>query len=145
MDVEPPKSDPKAWGEYFARKLELQRAAEAAADDAEEALEIIQPSRPAVYDDLNTSVKNLLSRMMVAGFWAAVQVTVVRQIGTVFKTGDRAGEMRPDREISNAFIHAANADGRTLTVWYRDGKMENAQTRDNKILDRMSDVEAYLD
>lgn len=143
MDLEPPKSDPKAWGEYFSRKLEAQREAEAAAETAEEPLEILEPSRPARYDDLSTSIKGLLARLAVAGFWSGAQVTRVRQVGTEIKSGEKEGQMRPDKEITNVFIHAAHPDKRHLTIWYRDAKMENAQTRDG-ILEKMGEVEDYV-
>lgn len=143
MESEPSKNDPKAWGDYFAKKLEAQRIAEAEAESVEEPLEIIEPSRPARYDDLGTSLKGLLARMAVAGFWSAAQVTVVRQVGTLIKSGDKEGQMRPDKEITNVFIHAAHPDKRYLTAWYRDGRLENAQTRDG-ILEKMGEVENYI-
>lgn len=143
MVSEPPKTDPKAWGEYFAKKLEAQRLAEAEAESAEEVLEIIQPSRAATFSDLNTSVKNLIARLTVAGFWSAAQVTVVRQVGTLIKSGEKEGQMRPDKEITNVFIHAAHPDKRYLTCWYRDSKLENAQIRDG-ILEKMGEVEDYV-
>ncbi len=143
MNEEELRHDPEAWRRYFTEMSKARKLAEAEAENNGEPLEIIQPSRPATVADMNASLFKVVASLTLAGFWSAAQVTVVRQLGTLIKSGEKEGEMRPDKEITNVFIHAAHPDHRSLTIWYRDSKLENAQSGD-KIFERMKDMEEYI-
>jgi hypothetical protein len=115
------------WREYFARMREALREAELDSEENEDVLEMIEASRPATAADLNASLFRLIATLTVNAFWSAAQVTRVLHPGKPFKTGERAGESRPDKELTNVFIHAAHPDRRTAAIWYQDGKLMSAR------------------
>ena len=115
------------WREYFARMEEARVQADLDAEENEDVLEMIEASRPATIEDLNASLHRLIALLTVNAFWSASQVTRVLLPGKPFKTGQRAGESRPDKELTNVFIHAAHPDRRTAAIWYQDGKLMSAR------------------
>ena len=142
-------NDPEDWATYFRlRRLALEEAAREA-EEHDDLLEIIEPSRPATVADLNTSLKSLLASLAVYGFVSASQVTRVLQPGKEFKTGERAGEVRPDKEMTNVFIHAAHSDLRHLSAWYVDGKLQSAKIRAGgeqwRVVERVGDVDRFIE
>lgn len=137
------------WREYFRRMKEARVEAERAAEDHEEVLEVIEPSRPARLDDLSASVRGIIAALAVYGFVSASQVTRVLQEGTEYKTGEKAGERRPDKELTNVFLHAAHPDGRNLSGWWQDGKLKTARIRtwpgEWTVVDKMGDVDRFIE
>lgn len=123
MSVSPEGLD---WHEYFVRMHAARAEAELDADENEDELEMVEASRPATVQDLNASLKDLVASLTVCGFWSALQVTRVLLPGKPFKTGERAGESRPDKLLTNVFIHAASADKRFVSAWYQEGKLMSA-------------------
>ena len=101
--------------------------AEADAEEHDDELEMIEASRPATSADFNASLFRVMGLLALNGFWSAAQVTRVLQPGKVFKTGERAGESRPDKELTNVFINAAASDKRFASIWYQDGKLMAAK------------------
>lgn len=114
------------WHEYFERMGEMRREAELDAEENEDVLEMVEASRPATAADLNASLFRLIGLLTVNAFWSASQVTRVLSPGKPFKTGERAGESRPDKELTNVFIHAGHPDRRYAQIWYQDGKLMSA-------------------
>lgn len=95
-------------------------------DEHEFDLEIIEPSRPTRASDLNAASLKVLGLLALCGFWSASEVTRVVQPGEPFKTGERAGESRPDKEMTNLFIYAGHPDRRIASIWIIDGKLKSA-------------------
>lgn len=137
--------DPRAfWDNITASRA----AVEVEVDEADEPLEIIEPSRPATVEDLNPSTTKNLAWLALCGWWSASQVTKVFLAGTVYKTGKQAGETRPDKTMTNLFTDAAHPSGRQLQVWYQDGSLRSALYRDTlgpwRKLDKVGDLLAYI-
>lgn len=137
------------WHEYFARLREAHVGAEGVAEEAEDILEIIEAARPAVTADLNASVTKIIASLTVCGFWSACQVTRVYLPGKEFKTGERAGERRPDKELTNFFINAGHPDKRYVKGWWQEGKLMSATLGVAhgriRVVDRISDLEAFIE
>lgn len=137
------------WAEYFRRIQETKSDAAEMADEHVELLEIIEPSRPAAPSDLNPATKGILGLLAVCGFWSASQVTRVLRVGTVIKSGERAGESRPDKELTNVFIHAANADRRYVKAWYVDGKLQSATIgvarKWSRVIEQVGKLEEFIE
>jgi len=137
------------WKEYFRKMDEARAQAKRDAEEADDVLEIIEPSRPARLDDLNTSIRGIIASLAVGGYWSASQVTRVLLVGKEFKTGQKAGDRRPDKELTNVFIYAARKDGRQLSIWYQDGKLVSARVRVAltpwSLVHKVGDVEAFIE
>ena len=90
-----------------------------------------------------------MASLAVCGYWSASQVTRVFLPGKEFKTGERAGQRRPDKELTNVFVHAARGDGRQVSIWYQDNKLVSAKTRVAlgtwSMVHKMSDLEAFIE
>lgn len=95
-------------------------------DEHEFDLRIIEPSRPVVASDLNASLYKTLGSLALYGWWSASETTRVVQPQEPYKSGDRAGEERPDREMVNVFTYAGHPDRRIASIWYVDGKLNSA-------------------
>lgn len=137
--------DPRAfWDNLTASRT----AVEAEVEEADEPLEILQPSRPATVEDLNGSTTKNLAWLALCGYWSASQVTVVRQVGTLIKSGEKEGEMRPDKELTNLFTDAAHPDGRQVQIWYQEDKLRSALVRTGNMpwgkLDKVGDLLAFI-
>jgi hypothetical protein len=137
------------WKEYFRKMDEARAQAKRDAEEADDVLEIIEPSRPARLDDLNASIRGIIASLAVGGYWSASQVTRVLLVGKEFKTGQKAGDRRPDKELTNVFIYAARKDGRQLSIWYQDGKLVSARVRVALVpwsmVHKVSDLEAFIE
>jgi hypothetical protein len=137
--------DPRAFWEGIAAARE---AVEVEVDEADEPLEIIEPSRPATVEDLNPSTTKNLAWLATGGWWSASQVTRVFLAGTVYKTGKQAGETRPDKTMTNLFTDAAHPDGRQVQIWYQDGSLRSALVRTKlepwRKLDKVGDLLDFI-
>jgi hypothetical protein len=137
------------WHEYF-RNIRLAREeAERLADESDDVLVVVEPSRPATPADLNASLNGTIASLTLCGFWSASQVTVALLPGKAFKTGPRAGESRPDKFLTNVFIHAAHPDRRTAKIWYQDGSLQSATIGVAhgavRVVNRNMDVDAFIE
>jgi hypothetical protein len=137
--------DPRAFWEGIAASRE---AVEVEVDEADEPLEIIETSRPATVEDLNPSTSKNMAWLALCGWWSASQVTKVFLAGKEFKSGERAGEFRPDKTLTNLFTDAAHPDGRQVQVWYQDGSLRSALIRDTlgpwRKLDKVGELLAFI-
>lgn len=115
------------WEEY-AEKMRLAREeVERQEAEHEYELEIIETSRPAVASDFNAALFKTMGLLSLYGFWSAAQVTRTLQPGTIIKSGEKEGQVRPDREMTNVFIHAVHPDRRIVGTWHVDGALKTAQ------------------
>lgn len=137
------------WREYFARMKSVRHNVEQVTDEYDEVLEIIEPSRPATPADLNSSVAGIIASAAVCGFWSASQVTRVFLPGKEFKTGERAGERRPDKELTNVFVYAAHEDGRHIEACWQEGKLLSAiigvARGPERVVKKMGELEAFIE
>lgn len=138
-------TDREVFEEFQAQSAEMAEAVEQDEAEHEYELEVIEPSRPARVSDMNASLFKTIASLALCGWWSASQVTRVFLPGTVFKTGQRAGETRPDKEMTNVFIHAAHPDRRTLTIWYIDGKLESAVINQTRVVRKVSDLADFIE
>jgi hypothetical protein len=120
-------ADVEDWHEYFRQIKAARVEAETLEEEHEYELRVIEPSRPATPADVSTSLAGILSSLALCGFWSASQVTVTLLEGQPFKTGPRAGELRPNKEFVNVFTHAANPDRRIADIWYENGSLRSAK------------------
>lgn len=137
------------WHEYFKNMRLARQEAEREAEQNDDVLEIVEPSRPALPGDLNASLNAVIASLTLYGFWSASQVTVALLPGKAFKTGPRAGESRPDKFLTNVFIYAANPDRRTAEVWYQDGSLQSATIGvahgQRRVVKRNMDLDAFIE
>jgi hypothetical protein len=138
------------WREYFRRMRQAQASAEGVAEEADDVLEVIEAARPARPSDLNASVAGILASLAVCGFWSACQVTKVFLEGKEYKTGERAGERRPDKELTNFFVAAACDDRRWVKAWWQEGKLVSATVGvagegGRRVVSRMGDLQAFIE
>jgi hypothetical protein len=115
------------WAKYFKELKDAHRRAQQLEEEHEYELEVIEPSRPATPADLSASQAGIIASLTLCGFWSASQVTVTLLEGQPFKTGPRAGELRPNKEFVNVFTHAANPDRRIADIWYENGSLRSAK------------------
>lgn len=117
---------PEGFKRFFERSADQRAGVVADEEEHEYDLEVIEASRPATVEDLNGSVAGIIAWLALCGFWSASQVTRVFQPGTLIKSGQKEGEMRPDKTMTNFFIHAAHPDRRVASIWYVDGSLRSA-------------------
>jgi len=137
------------WHTYFRNLRLAHQDAQREAEENDDELVVVEPSRPALPSDLNASLNALIASLTLCGFWSASQVTVALLPGKAFKTGSRAGESRPDKFLTNVFIYAAHPDRRTLAIWYQDGSLKSANLRvvpgPEHVVERNMDLQAFIE
>ena len=133
------------WATYF-RNIRLEREAQEAEDAHATPINVIELGHEVDIATLPREPKALANLLLDSGYRAVSGRSKTFQEGAVFKSGDKAGERRPDRDLTWYWVQGTRGH---LSIWasYCGGSFLDATVKDGDglhLFERRRDLTEWL-